>query len=443
MKLRFFKDSNGSALLFVLLIGFLVLIGSMTTVLSTKHTSDVTSERRKNVTAFNIAEAGSENALALLRSFKVFPQRDQTISLIPEQEFSGGRYSVECEANDIGNTVKLTSLGEYEGQSAKLQITCDVGDTCRLATFPPYTLWCIDDDKMPLYTNTYNHDEDKTVTAVTEKIEGLINPAGTGLVGTPGTEKQDMAISANGTIYVINAKQSLNDKTRLYTITHNQVDHDSTTGVTMNQVGIITHKIVGNFAQGFEDKASNIAFWEDSLYTINGSVLNLYKINYKDVYTNNTGSFIKITDTVNLSLQGVTLPDDTIGVKFDISAMRKGPDNVMYFIRNRAEYSELWKFIDFPNPEVAIACTIRSSEGNGEDVGALAAHPDGMLYAANEDRIYEINPAQNYACRSVYRFPRIGRRWDIKGMDFYYKGEANKLYNNLKPYDVVAWKEIR
>ncbi|MBN1981719.1 MAG: hypothetical protein JW795_09315 [Chitinivibrionales bacterium] len=451
MKLKYLiGNSSGSAILFVLLIGLVVLLGSMTTLISSKHTNKVTEERKSNVTAFNIAEAGSQNALAMLRSFRAFPKKNATIPLLNQQPFSGGSYSVECQANAKADTVWLTSVGDFNGQSKQLKLMCEVGDTTTLAQFPPYTMWCIRSDSRTLYYYVYDASKPIT-TSITMYTEGTIN-----LVNPPAVancdNKQDIVVGDDGVIYFVNIPPSSATTTgaQIFTTTADKIDHDPATGVDFTYRGFLAERLGNGMVYLYRD-VTNIEVIKDTLWCVafepNDTLskrknrLLAFKL---DMVSNDT--LFPVNPERNRFFGSTS---DT----FAISALSKGnglhleTDRVMYFMRKRSSGSELWKITNFPNTLPSSRSKVCTIEG-GTDIENLAAHPDGYFYIASqytsnfEVLFYKIDP--NDGSKSlIHQYVNREDYLYIKGLSFYYKGERDKLLGNNRPYNVLSWQELR
>lgn len=118
------NNNRGSMLLGVFLIGLTVMALITITYRMTSDTTNSVKKRRENISAFNIAEAGKEFALAELRSGKKVPFPDSTITFYTKNPFSGGYYSVTCYGDENLDTITLTSIGVRGNQSATLEAKC-------------------------------------------------------------------------------------------------------------------------------------------------------------------------------------------------------------------------------------------------------------------------------------------------------------------------------
>lgn len=115
------RDS-GSALIFVIM---LALIGSLITgavSLASRYSLKKVSNRRQNIDALCIAEAGKESALAKLRSRTFNPPSNTRTSLYSDEPFGNGTYTVSCSTNTSSDTVQILSAGTAGINTVKLEV---------------------------------------------------------------------------------------------------------------------------------------------------------------------------------------------------------------------------------------------------------------------------------------------------------------------------------
>jgi hypothetical protein len=117
------QNNRGSALLLVLILGSLVAAFAATTILTARNTSRAVSQNRLAANAFNIAEAGKEHGMALLKAHSVIPQAGAHTALA-DTAFSGGRYVVGCRANGSRDTLWLLSEGRFGDARCSIEVTC-------------------------------------------------------------------------------------------------------------------------------------------------------------------------------------------------------------------------------------------------------------------------------------------------------------------------------
>ncbi|MBD3319975.1 MAG: hypothetical protein GF350_02665 [Chitinivibrionales bacterium] len=120
------KNEKGGVLIAVVVIACIGTIASMVTFQATNISVNTSREKRLNTSLLNIAEAGKEHALALLRSGEVVPEANSSTTIVDATAFSNGVYSVLCEANADVTQVSLTSTATVGEKSKSLKVGCAV-----------------------------------------------------------------------------------------------------------------------------------------------------------------------------------------------------------------------------------------------------------------------------------------------------------------------------
>ena len=116
-------NRHGSAMITILAIAIILNITLLAFFFATRHTNKVTGVRRVNVTSFNIAEAGKEQLLALLRNRDLRPTPSQTDSTVySDVPFGSGTYTVRYSTNARNDTIRIFSTGKIGGDSASLEV---------------------------------------------------------------------------------------------------------------------------------------------------------------------------------------------------------------------------------------------------------------------------------------------------------------------------------
>lgn len=117
-------NKNGSALLIVLTVGLVIALIGMTTLLSTSFSTQKISQRRLAVSAFNIAEAGKEHALANVRGENVQLVPNTLTRMFSNQPFEKGFYTVDYLANALLDSLWIKSVGKVREFMDTIQIIC-------------------------------------------------------------------------------------------------------------------------------------------------------------------------------------------------------------------------------------------------------------------------------------------------------------------------------
>lgn len=122
--------TQGSSLLAVLIVGMVISSLAMVTFMSTSDSFEKVTLRKKGSSAFQIAEAGKEHALAELRAGTREPQPDSLIPFYNNKSLGNGFYTVQCSANvragttDDVDSVWIFSQGVLNEQTASLTVLC-------------------------------------------------------------------------------------------------------------------------------------------------------------------------------------------------------------------------------------------------------------------------------------------------------------------------------
>ncbi len=122
--MKIIRNDSGATLLMVLVIGFVIAGLAMVTIMSTKNSAKKISSRREVASAFNIAEAGKEHALMMVRCDSITLISGSDINILNNRGFEGGFYTVDYDANAAIDTLWLRSVGTLSGQSARIDVIC-------------------------------------------------------------------------------------------------------------------------------------------------------------------------------------------------------------------------------------------------------------------------------------------------------------------------------
>ncbi|MGD9201003.1 MAG: hypothetical protein PVI26_05540 [Chitinispirillia bacterium] len=124
------NNQNGSALLLIMVVGILIVFAAMSTFTSSTFTMAKTSQRKLAVSAFNIAEAGKEHAIAALNAdlnLAVPFSRDSILKNIAMGDGTPGSYTVLCSTNALKDSIWITSVGSIFDNSTEIDVICIPG----------------------------------------------------------------------------------------------------------------------------------------------------------------------------------------------------------------------------------------------------------------------------------------------------------------------------
>ena len=228
------------------------------------------------------------------------------------------------------------------------------------------------------------------------KIEGNVT-------GSRNKDLEAMTIDSDGVLWILSNLDHHDPE--LYKVDNNDFDGDPNTSVSLDFVGR-THV-------GPDNAISGLQFVNGVLYGISEFTQKLYRIN------TNTGRATLVRD-LDLNLVNYTRNTGDRKSSFRPEALTLGADGTMYTTDTHGSNSEIWKFDgNFPNGQLVHVYTM---QGSGK-VEALAVHPDGTLYAGDDDHWYQINLNTN----SMSIIANLQN--DIEGMDFFFECEQTQVNN--------------
>ncbi|MEM6645882.1 MAG: DUF4114 domain-containing protein [Bacteroidota bacterium] len=241
------------------------------------------------------------------------------------------------------------------------------------AKFPPYSAWAIDNGTDDLRYYTF------TETEAVVNVEGVVDG-----INESQLVPEAFTIAPNGTIYFVNANSNGN----VYKIEPSTLDKNPATTV---QADFLFNANVSG-----DHKIMGLVFVSNTLYAIHNKSQEISKIDL----TNNTMATVN-TYTTNVS-------------NFRSQAATLGSDGLVYIARGK----EIWRFDTFPYGNPAKVLKVNEAT-NG--FHALAAHPDGFLYAFDKKDWYRINPNTSTSTQ-VYELDT-----DLRDVAFYYPAEVAGL----------------
>ena len=295
----------------------------------------------------------------------------------------------------------------YHDAEAVLEVVT-VDDGGIITTFPEKTIWAVNDDVPPLlhyYVLSETEEGDVIETDDFVYLEGEIT----------GIEEYDTDIEAftlneNGIIYFMNGISHLGHSV-LYKIDPNNpegnIDQDPDTEVVAVRIG--------DTGLSGDNLITNLEFINGVLYGIGQRSEKVYS------FDNLEPDNLSFTHIANLNAHG----------RFITDGLTQGADGEIYlnWTSLTSRPSELWKFNSFPDGGITKVCNITGSF----KVEALAAHPDGLIYAADDYHWFSIDPV-THDVEVVVNY-----NFDIEGMDFYYEVEEEILEGDNE-FKLVYWK---
>jgi hypothetical protein len=104
-------NQRGSALVAVLAIAIILNVTLLTFFFITRDGNKASGNRKLDITALNIAEAGKEHFYAQVINNICLPLRDSAATWFSDEPFKNGHYSVSYRANGWADTLWITSKG--------------------------------------------------------------------------------------------------------------------------------------------------------------------------------------------------------------------------------------------------------------------------------------------------------------------------------------------
>ena len=243
-------------------------------------------------------------------------------------------------------------------------------------TFPCRTMFGVYDDEAKLFYYSLNDDN-----AV--RLEGEI-------LGISGEiDLEALTLSPEGIFYLINNEVT----SQLYIILPEEIDKDPETPV--NAIFIGDTGLMDDPDPENDEQIGSLQFINGVLYSIGITSGKIY--------------------TVNPLTAAVTEIDEIDEDDFYTDGLTLGADGEVYLNKTlsywgNSDPSELWRFTNFPDGDIEQVMVIA---GSGK-VEALTAHPDGSLYAADDDYWYRLDPVA-FTTEVVVPFTQ-----DTEGLDFFF-----------------------
>ncbi len=198
----------------------------------------------------------------------------------------------------------------------------------------------------------------------------------------------------------------------IYKFNFSELDGDENTPVPATLVGSTGLPSDPNVFS--PDEISSLLFYNDVLYGLSLASKKLYSISTVD------GSVLLVAT--------LSVPGD---FRSDGMTIQEG---IVYLLKTNdtGGESEIWKFDQFPGSDISY---VRQIQTSGK-VEALTAHPDGFLYASDEDRLYQISVTNSdIGFLADYTV-------DIEGMDFFFELEALLPIVPILPFIPINTTEV-
>lgn len=374
----------------------------------TKSGNKFSGDQKSDISAKSLAEAGIDQVITDIgrKEMRVTAAMDT----MPYHGVSLGRgsFSTKVRAYQINpDRVEVISTGQVGSNAQSVRARMELVKTESTIPFdtPRISLWGIRGTPPVLYHHS-----------LSERDSGRawIFPEGQlVLPGAPSVNVDDFTVAPNGTMYFVNNLAGSN--AILYRIRPTTLDNNPATQVVAEVVG--PTGLVGasdHEIRGLTFIARTASGKNGVLYAVTWKSKRVYELSLQ----NGIASFV-----ANIVPNGVAATTD-----FWADAITQDLAGAIYLVRNNFNRSELWRFDEFREHNgagediVSFVATISPSK---DRTRAIAGHPNGYIYACDDDRWYRINPfSMPVNARTQTMFIDSS---GLKGMGFHFEREDFKF----------------
>jgi hypothetical protein len=402
------RGQRGAAVLpIIIAVAVAITLLQVPMIYKTKAGNKFSGMQKADISAKSLAEAGIDQVITDIgrKVIRVNASTDTT----PYQGVQMGRgsFTTRVRAYQINpDRVEVTSTGTVgpNGQTVRARMELVKTQTTIPYDTPRITLWGIRGNPPVLYYHSMDE---------RDSGRAWVHPEGEVIL--PGESFQnvdDFTVAPNGTMYFINNVSGVNSA--LYKIRPSDLDNNPATPVTARLVGP-TGLIAGS-----DDELRGLTFIARDNSGKNGV---LYAITWKSKRVfelsleNGMASFV-----ANIVPKGISPL-----TAFWCDAMTQDLAGAIYIVRNNGK-SELWRFDEFVEhngQRQDSASNVATISGFKDKTRAIAGHPNGYIYAADDDRWYRINPnSMPVNARTQVLFTDSS---GLKGMGFHFEREDLKF----------------
>lgn len=404
------RERGMAALPVIIAVAVAITLLQVPILYKTKSGNKFSGAQKADISAKSLAEAGIDQVITDIGR-KVIRVNAATDTL-PYQGVNLGRgsFSTSVKAYNINpDRVEVLSTGHVGATSQTVRARMELVKTQTTIPFdtPRISLWGIRGTPAILY----HHSLDER-----DSGHAWVHPEGeVVLPGVSFTNIDDFTVAPNGTMYFINNVAGTNSI--LYKIRPGDLDNNPATPVTARVVGPT------GLLSGSDDEIRGLTFIARTNSGKNGV---LYAVTWKSrkVYElsleNGTASMV-----------ASIIPDGvSAGSNFWCDAMTQDLAGAIYIVRNNAR-SELWRFNEFVEHSGSRqdSCVfIATISGTKDKTRAIAGHPNGYIYAADDEKWYRINPfSLPVNARTQVLFSDSS---GLRGMGFHFEREDLKFTGN-------------
>lgn len=402
-------SQRGTAVL-PIIIGIAVAITLLQAPLlyKTKSGTSFSGAQKTNISAKSLAEAGIDAVISDIgrKAIRVTLATDT----VPYENVSLGRgnYTTHIKGYQTNpDRVEVVSTGRIGSTTQSVRAKIELVKTMTTIPFdtPKISLWGIRGTPPTLYYHSLDE---------RDSGHAWVHPEGQVIADDGVTlAVDDFTVAPNGTMYFINNITGLNST--LYKIRPIDLDNNPATPVIARLVGPTGLRSGSDSTiRGLTFIAHDTTGRNGVLYAVTWKSKQIFELSLQD------GKASFVSDII---------PNNNPTEEYQFDAMTQDLVGTIYVVRNVAtgsKHSELWRFNEFVEIEgtrtdtIAKACDISTTKMKTR---ALAGHPNGYIYAADDAYWYKIDPLANKN-QSVVMFSDSS---DLKGMGFHFEREDLKF----------------
>lgn len=400
------RERGAAALPIIITVAVAITLLQVPLLYKTKSGNKFSGMQKSNISAKSLAEAGIDEVISDIgqKSLVVTAATDT----IPYDDVGLGRgtYTTSVRAYQTNpDRVEVVSTGKVGNSTQTIRAKMELVKTLTTIPYdtPRLSLWGIRGSPPTLYYHSLE-----------ERDSGWawIHPEGEVVVPGGGTLNiDDFTVAPNGTMYFIN---NVGLSSSLYKIRPTDLDNNPSTPVIARLVGPTM------LAAGTDQEIRGLTFIAHDTTGRNGV---LYAVTWKskEIFelSLENGIGTKVTDIVPKGPEGVG--------DFWCDAMTQDLAGAIYIVRNNAK-SQLWRFDEFveaPGLRKDSASFVAEISGLKDKTRAIAGHPNGYIYAADDEHWYKISPYTSPVNKRTTRI--FADSSNLKGMGFHFEREDLKF----------------
>jgi hypothetical protein len=363
--------------------------------------------QKSNITAKSLAEAGIDELISDIgRKALAVNEVTDTMPYV-NVGLGRGNYTTRVrtyQANPY--RVEVVSTGHIGTNTQTVRAKMELVKTLTTIPYdtPRLAMWGIRGTPPTLY---YHSLEERDSGWAWIHPEGEVQIPGGGTLNI-----DDFTVAPNGTMYFINNVSGSSD---LYKIRPTDLDNNPSTPVIARLVGPTGLKAGTNQEiRGLTFIAHDTTGRNGVLFAVTWKSQEIFELNLD----NGTASFVSRIIPKNLSG----------GPDFWCDAMSQDLAGTIYIVRNNGK-SELWRFDEFVEGpgarEDSASIVAEITNSSTHKVRALAGHPNGYMYATNDQNWFRINPFSNPVNKRTSTL--FADSSDLHGIGFHYEREDLKF----------------